>query len=81
MHRARQRETELATRLMKNRLRVLRTERHWSQQELANRVGVSRQTINAVETGRFDPSLPLALKLARTFESPVESVFELEHGE
>lgn len=81
MHRAQQREAELATRLMKNRLRVLRAERHWSQQELANRVGVSRQTINAVETGRFDPSLPLALKLARTFESPVESVFELEQGE
>jgi putative transcriptional regulator len=63
---------------VKNRLRVLRTERNWSQQELANRVGVSRQAINAVETGRFDPSLPLALKLARTFDASVEAIFELE---
>lgn len=63
---------------MKNRLKVLRAERNWSQLELANRVGVSRQAINAVETGRFDPSLPLALKLARVFEAPVESIFELE---
>ena len=63
---------------MKNRLRVLRAERNWSQLELANRVGVSRQAINAVETGRFDPSLPLALKLGRVFETTVESIFELE---
>jgi putative transcriptional regulator len=63
---------------VKNRLRVLRAERNWSQQELANRVGVSRQAINAVETGRFDPSLPLAMKLARTFETSVEAIFELE---
>lgn len=63
---------------MKNRLRVLRAERNWSQLELGNRVGVSRQAINAVETGRFDPSLPLALKLARVFETTVESIFELE---
>ena len=63
---------------MKNRLKVLRAERNWSQLELANRVGVSRQAINAVETGRFDPSLPLALKLARVFETAVESIFELE---
>ncbi|HEV8214466.1 MAG TPA: helix-turn-helix transcriptional regulator [Gemmatimonadaceae bacterium] len=66
---------------MKNRLRVLRAERNWSQLELGNRVGVSRQAINAVETGRFDPSLPLALKLARLFETTVESTFELESGE
>ena len=66
---------------MKNRLRVLRAERNWSQLELGNRVGVSRQAINAVETGRFDPSLPLALKLARVFETSVESIFELESGE
>lgn len=66
---------------MKNRLRVLRAERNWSQLELGNRVGVSRQAINAVETGRFDPSLPLALKLARVFETTVESIFELESGE
>ena len=63
---------------MKNRLKVLRAERNWSQLELGNRVGVSRQAINAVETGRFDPSLPLALKLARVFETTVESIFELE---
>ncbi|HWJ16152.1 MAG TPA: helix-turn-helix transcriptional regulator [Gemmatimonadaceae bacterium] len=66
---------------MKNRLRVLRAERNWSQLEVGNRVGVSRQAINAVETGRFDPSLPLALKLARVFETTVESIFELESGE
>ncbi|MEP6765659.1 MAG: helix-turn-helix transcriptional regulator [Gemmatimonadaceae bacterium] len=66
---------------MKNRLRVLRAERGWSQQELGNRVGVSRQAINAVETGKFDPSLPLALKLARIFETTVEAMFELEPGD
>ena len=63
---------------MKNRLRVLRAERNWSQQELAMRVGVSRQAINAVETGKFDPSLPLAMKLARVFDSTVENLFELD---
>ena len=66
---------------MKNRLKVLRAERNWSQQELGNRVGVSRQAINAVETGKFDPSLPLALKLARVFDTTVEAVFELEPGD
>jgi putative transcriptional regulator len=66
---------------VKNRLRVLRAERNWSQQELANRVGVSRQAINAVETGRFDPSLPLAMKLARTFQTSVETIFELEQND
>jgi len=66
---------------VKNRLRVLRAERNWSQQELANRVGVSRQAINAVETGRFDPSLPLAMKLARTFRTSVETIFELEQND
>jgi putative transcriptional regulator len=66
---------------VKNRLKVLRAERNWSQLELGNRVGVSRQAINAVETGRFDPSLPLALKLARVFETPVESNFELDTGD
>ena len=66
---------------MKNRLKVLRAERNWSQLELGNRVGVSRQAINAVETGRFDPSLPLALKLARVFETPVETIFELDSGQ
>jgi putative transcriptional regulator len=63
---------------MKNRLRVLRAERHWSQMELGLRVGVSRQAINAVETGKYDPSLPLAMKLARLFELRVEDVFALE---
>lgn len=66
---------------MKNRLRVLRAERNWSQLELGNRVGVSRQAINAVETGKFDPSLPLALKLARVFETTVEAIFDLEPGD
>ena len=66
---------------MKNRLKVLRAERNWSQLELSMRVGVSRQAINAVETGKFDPSLPLALKLARVFETTVEAVFELEPGD
>jgi putative transcriptional regulator len=66
---------------LKNRLRVLRAERNWSQLELSNRVGVSRQAINAVETARFDPSLPLALRLARVFETTVEAIFELEPGD
>ena len=60
---------------MDNRLRVLRAERDWSQAELAERVGVSRQTVNAVETGKYDPSLPLAFKLARLFELPIEQIF------
>jgi putative transcriptional regulator len=63
---------------MKNRLRVLRAERNWSQMELGLRVGVSRQAINAIETGKYDPSLPLALKIARLFETTVEQIFELE---
>lgn len=71
----------LGASLVKNRLRVLRAERAWSQQELGNRVGVSRQAINAVETGKFDPSLPLALKLARIFDTTVEGIFELESGD
>jgi len=66
---------------VKNKLKVLRAERNWSQQELGMRVGVSRQAINAVETGKFDPSLPLALKLARVFDTTVEAVFELEAGD
>jgi len=63
---------------VKNRLRVLRAERAWSQQELGDRLGVSRQAINAVETGKFDPSLPLAMKLARIFNQTVEQIFSLE---
>jgi putative transcriptional regulator len=60
---------------MNNRLRVLRAERRWSQAELAERLGVSRQTINAIETGKYDPSLPLAFSLARIFELKIEEVF------
>jgi len=63
---------------MKNRLRVLRAEFNWSQMELGLRAGVSRQAINAIETGKYDPSLPLALKIARIFDQPVEDIFELE---
>ena len=59
----------------------MRAERNWSQQELGMRVGVSRQAINAVETGRFDPSLPLALKLARVFDTTVETLFQLDAGD
>jgi len=60
---------------MKNRLRVLRAERGWSQADLAARLEVSRQSVNAIETGRFDPSLPLAFKLARLFDATIESIF------
>lgn len=61
---------------MKNRLRVLRAEREWSQDELSKRLSVSRQTINAVETGRYDPSLPLAFKIAKIFDRQIEEVFD-----
>ncbi|GMN13330.1 helix-turn-helix transcriptional regulator [Altererythrobacter sp. MTPC7] len=61
---------------MKNRLKVLRAERSWSQQELANRLGVSRQSVNAIETGRYDPSLPLAFTIAGVFELAIEEIFE-----
>jgi putative transcriptional regulator len=60
---------------MKNRLRVLRAEREWSQADLAQRLEVSRQSVNAIETGKFDPSLPLAFKLARLFETTIEAIF------
>lgn len=60
---------------MNNRLKVLRAERDWSQAELAERAAVSRQTINAVETGKYDPSLPLAFKLAQIFGQPIEAIF------
>ena len=66
---------------MKNRLRVFRAEHDWSQQELGQRVGVSRQAINAVETGKFDPSLPLAMKIARVFATTIETIWELEDGD
>jgi putative transcriptional regulator len=60
---------------VRNRLRVLRAERNWSQADLAERLDVSRQSVNAVETGKFDPSLPLAFRIARLFNSPIESIF------
>ena len=63
---------------MKNRLRVLRAERGWSQADLAERLEVSRQSVNAVETGKFDPSLPLAFKLARLFSTTIEAIFSDE---
>ena len=63
---------------MKNRLRVLRAERDWSQADLAKRVHVSRQTINAIENGKYDPSLPLAFRLAGLFERTVEEVFQFD---
>lgn len=61
---------------MTNRLRELRGERGWSQADLGERLGVSRQSVNAIETGRFDPSLPLAFKLARLFGLAIEAMFE-----
>ncbi len=60
---------------MKNRLKVLRAERDWSQQDLADRLEVSRQSVNAIETGRFDPSLPLAFRIADLFALPIEDIF------
>ena len=63
---------------MKNRLRVLRAERRWSQAELAERLGVSRQTVNAIETGKYDPSLPLAFAMARLFGLRIEEIFSDE---
>jgi putative transcriptional regulator len=65
---------------MRNRLKVLRAERDWSQAELAGRLGVSRQAVNAVETGKYDPSLPLAFKLARVFGMSIEEIFEDEEA-
>ncbi|MDR9863226.1 MULTISPECIES: helix-turn-helix transcriptional regulator [Pseudomonas] len=61
---------------MKNRLKALRAERKWSQVDLAERLNVSRQTINAIENERYDPSLPLAFQIARAFELPIESIFD-----
>ena len=66
---------------MKNRIRVERAEVRMTQHQLADAVGVSRQTVNAVETGKFVPSTLLALKIARTFRKPVEAIFALEEGE
>jgi len=61
---------------MKNRLKELRAAREWSQAELAEKLAVSRQTINAIETEKYDPSLPLALKIGKLFKLPVEEIFE-----
>lgn len=60
---------------MKNRLRILRAERGWSQQDFADALGVSRQSVNAIETGRYDPSLPLAFRIADLFGQPIEAIF------
>ena len=63
---------------MTNRLRELRTARGWSQGDLAQRLGVSRQTVNAIETDKYDPSLPLAFRIARLFKRPIEAIFQDE---
>ena len=63
---------------MKNRLKVLRAERDWTQADLADRLEVSRQTVNAIEKGKYDPSLPLAFRISRVFERPIEEVFDPE---
>jgi len=60
---------------VKNRLKVLRAERDWSQSDLADRLDVSRQSVNAIETGKYDPSLPLAFRIAALFELPIEAIF------
>lgn len=65
---------------MKNRLRVLRAERGWTQAQLADQLAVSRQTVNALEIEKYDPSLPLAYKIARLFERPIESIFFYDEG-
>ena len=70
-------DSETAT-AVKNRLRVLRAEREWSQADLADRLGVSRQTVNFIETGRYDPSLPLAFKVARLLRQAIEDIFDPE---
>lgn len=65
---------------MKNELRMLRAQRQWTQAQLGERLGVSRQTVNAIETGRYDPSLPLAFQIARLFGMSIEEVFDHEQG-
>ncbi|EAR16297.1 MULTISPECIES: helix-turn-helix transcriptional regulator [Robiginitalea] len=63
---------------MKNTIRVLRAEKNWTQEQLASAIGVSRQTINAIEKEKFDPSLPTAFRIARLFEKPIEAIFTFE---
>lgn len=63
---------------MKNRLKILRAERSWTQNDLARALDVSRQTVNAIETGKYDPSLPLAFRISRLFELPIEDIFNDE---
>ena len=65
---------------MKNRLKVLRAERDWTQARLAQEVDVSRQTVNAIETGKFDPSLPLAFRFSGVFQQPIEEIFEPDNA-
>lgn len=65
---------------MENCLRVLRAENRWSQADLAEKLGVSRQSINAIETGKYDPSLPLAFAIARLFGKPIEAIFQDEQA-
>lgn len=66
---------------MKNRIRILRAERDWSQAEVAERLGIARQTVNALETGKYAPSLPLAFKIAKLFQTAVETVFDPESAQ
>jgi putative transcriptional regulator len=65
---------------MKNTIRILRAERRWSQADLAERLGVSRQTVNAIENERYDPSLPLAFRISDLFEVPIREIFLHEEG-
>ena len=66
---------------MKSRLKVLRAERDWTQADLAEQLGVSRQTVNAIETGKYDPSLALAFKISTVFQMSIESIFEVDDNE
>ena len=66
---------------MRNRIRVLRAERNWSQADVAEQLGIARQTINALETGKYAPSLPLAFRIAKLFATPVDQVFDPESAE
>ena len=65
----------MGRRVLKNRLKVLRAERNWSQSDLAQHLEISRQSVNAIETGKYDPSLPLAFRIAELFAQPIEQIF------